>query len=201
MADAQRDQPKTPAAGKAPQGQPKAPVFGAPATSKDAQGKDFRHIVRMCNADLDGNKSLLQGMRKIRGVNFMFASMACRSTGVDGTQKAGLVLEESIAKIDEFLKNPVAHGAPAWMLNRRKDPETGRDMHLISNDLLLVKDNDIKTMKKIRSYRGVRHMSGLPVRGQRTRSNFRRTKSKGGGGRLGVVRKKEAPPKGDKSSK
>ena len=41
-------------------------------------------------------------------------------------------------------------------------------------------------MKKIRSYRGVRHGVGLPVRGQRTKSNFRRNKGKAS---LGVKKK------------
>ena len=48
-------------------------------------------------------------------------------------------------------------------------------------------------MKKIRSYKGVRHTFGLPVRGQSTKSNFRKNKGKGS---LGVQRKKiAAPPK------
>ncbi len=47
-------------------------------------------------------------------------------------------------------------------------------------------------MKKIKSYKGVRHMFGLTVRGQRTRSNFRKNKGKV---RLGVTRKKAEPAK------
>jgi len=64
------------------------------------------------------------------------------------------------------------------MLNRRKDYETGEDKHLLSSDLAFTKDNDIKMLKKIKSYKGMRHAFGLPVRGQRTRSNFRRNKGK-----------------------
>lgn len=180
-----------------PQGKPQGPPHGRPqGPPKPAvdMGADFRHIVRICNTDLDGNKSLLQGMRKIRGVSFMFANMACNLIGVNGNQKAGVVPEESIKKIDEFLRNPQNAGCPPWMMNRRKDPDTGADMHLITTDLFLARDNDVKMMKKIRSYRGVRHALGLPVRGQRTRSNFRKTKSSGGGGKLGVVKKKEQAP-------
>ena len=40
---------------------------------------------------------------------------------------------------------------------------------------------DIKRLKKIKSYKGYRHMSNLPVRGQRTRSNFRRNRRRGAG--------------------
>ena len=63
-------------------------------------------------------------------------------------------------------------------------------MHLINTDLDLSKDGDIKRMKKVKSYKGLRHTWGLPVRGQRTRSNFRKNKGKVS---LGVVKK--APPK------
>ena len=162
-------------------------------------GKDFRHIVRICNTDLDGNKSLMQGLRRIKGVNFMFANMACRLSSVNGYAKAGVLAEDHIKKIETFLRNPSQFGAPTWMLNRRKDPESGLDRHIITNDLILTKDNDIKLMKKIRSYKGSRHAFGLPTRGQRTRSNFRKTKSKGGGGRLGVVRKKTVAAAAPKS--
>jgi len=73
------------------------------------------------------------------------------------------------------------------MLNRRNDYETNENMHLIGPDIKYVQENDIKLMKKIRSYKGIRHMKGLPVRGQRTKANFRRNKGKGS---LGVQRKK-----------
>ncbi|MDD5650977.1 MAG: 30S ribosomal protein S13, partial [Candidatus Nanoarchaeia archaeon] len=71
--------------------------------------------------------------------------------------------------------------------NRRKDPETGEDQHVISTDLKMKKDFDIKMMRKMKSYKGMRHSFGLPVRGQRTRAHFRHGKS------LGVAKKKVAP--------
>jgi small subunit ribosomal protein S13 len=58
-------------------------------------------------------------------------------------------------------------------------------MHIITTDLAFIKDNDIKMMKKIRCYRGVRHIRGLPVRGQNTRSKFRKNKGKA----MGVKRR------------
>ena len=54
-----------------------------------------------------------------------------------------------------------------------------------TSDLRFIQDNDIKMMKKIKSYKGIRHMFRLPVRGQCTRSNFRKNKGKG----MGVKRK------------
>ena len=44
--------------------------------------------------------------------------------------------------------------------------------------LKMAKENDVKRMKTIRCYKGVRHAFNLPVRGQRTKSNFRRNKGK-----------------------
>jgi small subunit ribosomal protein S13 len=50
---------------------------------------------------------------------------------------------------------------------------------------MFTKDNDIKLMRKIKSYKGTRHSAGQPVRGQRTKSNFRKSKGKV----MGVKRK------------
>ena len=81
-------------------------------------------------------------------------------------------------KITEFLKNT---DVPKHLLNRRKDIESPEGKHLLGATLELTKEFDIKRLKKIKSYRGVRHTSGLPVRGQRTRSNFRKNRAKGAG--------------------
>jgi small subunit ribosomal protein S13 len=78
---------------------------------------------------------------------------------------------------------------PAWLLNRRKNLETGKDMHLISADLVLRTKMDIEQMKEIKSWRGYRHAYGLKVRGQRTRTTGRKGKALG-------VKKKEAAKKG-----
>jgi len=76
---------------------------------------------------------------------------------------------------------------PEFLLNRRKDFETGEDAHLIGTDLDMKKEFDIRRLKKIRSYRGLRHAFKHPTRGQRTRSNFR---GKGKKKAVGVKSKK-----------
>ena len=154
----------------------------------EEQKKDFNYIVRIVNADLDGNKPIIQALRKIKGVSFMFANAVCRLTGVDTTQKTGYLNEEDIKKIEEVLKNPLKFNTPFWMLNRKKNPEDGNDKHLLGADLKFTQENDIRFMKKVRSYKGIRHSFGLPVRGQRTKSNFRRNKGKV----MGVARSKQA---------
>ena len=61
---------------------------------------------------------------------------------------------------------------------RCEDYETGVDKHLLGTDLDVTQENDIKRLKKIKAYRGIRHIHGQPSRGQRTKSNFRRNKGK-----------------------
>ena len=73
-------------------------------------------------------------------------------------------------------------------MNRRRDFSTNESKHLIGSDLDLVKEFDIKRLKGIRSYRGLRHALGQPTRGQKTRSNFRTNRKKG----VGVKKKKRA---------
>ncbi len=90
----------------------------------------------------------------------------------------GDLSDEQIEKLNEVIKNPLKFNIPLWMLNRRADPETGDDMHLLTTDLDFVKANDIKLMQKIKCYKGIRHHFRLPLRGQRTKSNFRRNKVK-----------------------
>jgi small subunit ribosomal protein S13 len=101
----------------------------------------------------------------------MFANMICLNAKVDRIKKAGDLTEAEIKSLEKEIQNP---RAPSWLLNRRKDQETGEDKHLVGSDLIFAVDGDLKEMIKMRSYKGVRHMHKLPVRGQRTKSNFRR---------------------------
>src|SRR3989344_8402267 len=149
------------------------------------EDKEFKHIVRIANTDLNGNKKVADALRKVKGVSFMFSNMICSLSNINRNEKLGNLNENDINKLDDMIKYPLKYNAPVWMLNRRKDYETNENMHLVAADVKFMQDNDIKMMKKIKSYRGVRHMLGLPVRGQRTKSNFRKNKGKV----LGVKRK------------
>lgn len=140
--------------------------------------QEFNHIVRVANTDLDGNRHTVSALRNITGVNFMLANAICQKAGVERKAKIGTISDADIKKIQAVVNDLHGSGIPSWMLNRRKDYTTGEDKHLITNDLILQKDNDIKRLKKIRAYRGTRHMAGLPSRGQRTKSNFRSNKGK-----------------------
>ncbi len=145
----------------------------------------LKYIVRVAATDLDGSKPIVQTLTKIKGVSFSMANAVCVVTNMDKNKKTGSLQDSEIKKIEETIKEPVKHSIPSWMVNRQKDYDTGEDKHLVVSDLKLRKEFDIKRLRKIKSYRGFRHGVGLPVRGQRTKANFRKGKS------LGVKRKKK----------
>ena len=140
------------------------------------QSQNYRHIVRIVNSDLKGDKNIAYALRYVKGVGFAFSNALCKLAGVNGNKKTGELTEAEVAKIESILKAPLKAGVPVWMFNRKRDPDTGADKHLVGTDVKYVMENDIKMMKKIKCYKGVRHSLGLPVRGQRTRSNFRKNK-------------------------
>ena len=147
---------------------------------------EFKHIIRIVNADLDGKRKVIDALRKIKGVSFMYANMACEFAKIDREKKAGDLTDGEAEKLNEVITNPLKYGAPRWMLNRRFDYDSGEDTHILTGNIKFVQENDVKRLKMIKSRRGIRHMFGLPVRGQRTKSNFRRNKGKV----LGVKRSK-----------
>lgn len=138
----------------------------------------LKQLIRVASTDLDGDKNLFYALRKIKGVNIMIANAVCKIGNFNPNMKTGELKPEEIKKIENILATPIQHGFPKWLLNRKDEPETGATTHLIGNDLMFAKDNDLKRLKKIKCYRGIRHMQGQPVRGQRTRSNFRKNKGK-----------------------
>jgi len=117
-------------------------------------------------------------LTKVKGVGMPLANAVCKMAGVDKFMKAGELSDKQIEAINKVIAKPADFKIPRWMVNRRKDPETGEDRHINTNELAFVKQNDIKFLRRIKCYRGVRHAIGLPVRGQKTRSNFRPNKGK-----------------------
>lgn len=155
------------------------------AEQKTQKQDNFRHFIRIANTDLNGNNSIERALTQIKGIGFQYARAVCYVLKIDGMQKTGYMEDSIVKRIEEVLKDPHKFHIPTWLLNRRKDFETGLDSHLLTSDLDFVQSNDIKMMKKIKSYKGIRHIRGQPVRGQRTKSHFRVNKGKG----LGVKKK------------
>lgn len=108
----------------------------------------------------------------------MMANALCKICKFKEDKRVGELSKEEIKKVEEILASPIKNGIPTWMLNRRNDVENGTTTHMTGNDLMFAKDADLKRLKKIKCYRGTRHMHGLPSRGQRTKSNFRKNKGK-----------------------
>jgi small subunit ribosomal protein S13 len=141
------------------------------------------------------------GLQKIKGVSFMMANAFCALAGIEKTKRVGDLQETDISKLDSLIRNKKPADIPTWMLNRRKDMETGEDIHLIGGDLTFTHESDLRLLKKIKCYRGIRHMQGAPVRGQRTRSNFRKNKGKVTSIKRAVVAKQAAQTKAKETKK
>ena len=187
MAEEQRNQK--------PQGPPRQQM----SQSTEKESANFRYIVRVANTDLDGKKQLIMGLQKIKGVSFMLANAYCKVLNIEQTARVGDLSEHDVSKLDTIIRNKKPDQIPSWLFNRRKDIETGEDMHLIGGDLTFSHESDIRNLKKIKCYRGVRHMQGAPVRGQRTRSNFRKNKGKVASVKRSVVAKAQSAEKAKES--
>jgi|TARA_B100001971_G_C17992707_1_gene433171 small subunit ribosomal protein S13 len=140
--------------------------------------KESERIVRVMSKDIEGGMKIYPGLTKIKGISWTISNAICKKLKLDKDRLIGSLTEEEVKKIVEFMKNP---DLPNYLKNRKADFETGEDKHLTGADLDLEKEFDVKRLKKIRTYRGLRHSIGLPMRGQRTKSNFRKHRKKGGG--------------------
>ena len=123
---------------------------------------------RLLGVDIPGKKKLPYALRYIYGLGLKRALILCESTGLDPDMRADDLAEDQLNKISEAIieKNFVVEG-----------------------DLRREVNSNIKRLEAIRCYRGTRHRRGLPVRGQRTRTNSRTRK--GAKKTVGVIRAKK----------
>lgn len=140
--------------------------------------KQEERLMRILAKDIEGKMTVYAGLAKIKGISWTFSNAMCKKLKIDKKRKIGSLTEEEIKKIEKFVKES---DLPTYLLNRRRDFNSGEDKHLVGSDLDLTKEFDIKRLKKIKSYRGLRHATNLPSRGQRTKSNFRKNRRKGSG--------------------
>ena len=147
--------------------------------------REFRHIIRIAGADLDGTQPVDYALTNIKGVGIRLANNIIEKAGINSETRMGFLSDAEVKKIEDILEKPAKYGVPKWLLNRREDRETGSDLHLIGSDLVLQTKTDVDQMKKMRSWRGFRHSYGLKVRGQRTRTTGRKGKA------MGVGKKRE----------
>ncbi|TFG32617.1 30S ribosomal protein S13 [Candidatus Thorarchaeota archaeon] len=147
--------------------------------------QEYKHIVRVGGSDIDGQESLIQGLTRIKGVGLRLSRTLITQLELDPDLRLGFITDDAISRIEKALKNPIAAGLPDWFVNRPRDRMSGRMLHLTGSDLDFAQRNDIDRLRRIKSWRGIRHSLGLKVRGQHTRTTGR------GGMAVGVSRKKE----------
>jgi len=141
--------------------------------------REFQHIIRFAGSDIAGTLPVTYALTNVKGIGIKLANAIIEKSGISPEARMGFLSSAEVEKIEDILTNPVKYGIPAWLLNRRKDVETGENIHLLGSDLVLQTKNDIDQMKKIRSWKGFRHSYGLKVRGQRTRTTGRKGKAIG----------------------
>jgi len=146
--------------------------------AKPIEEKHEGRIVRILSKDIEGKTAIYAGLTQIKGISWAMSNAICKKLKMDKKRTIDSLSEAEIQKIADFMKKPEL---PKHLMNRQNDFETGETSHLLSTDLELKNEFDVKRLKKIKSYRGLRHASGLPVRGQRTKSHFRTNRRKGSG--------------------
>ncbi len=146
-----------------------------------------RGIVRIAGRDMKGHLPLKRALLNVRGVGHTIAKMASviveKELGFSPAMKVGDLSDGDIEKVDKILYSIQQHDVPRYILNRRSDFESGKDIHVIMNDLAFTATQDVDREKKLYTWRGYRHAYGQKVRGQRTRNTGRK------GMALGVMRK------------
>ena len=109
---------------------------------------------RILGVDIPNDKRAEISLRYIYGVGPFLARQICERAGVDPSKRARDLGEDELAKIAGLLDNE----------------------YTVEGQLRRVVQQNIARLRDINCYRGLRHRKGLPVRGQRTRTNARTRK-------------------------
>lgn len=114
-------------------------------------------MARISGVVIPAEKQVQIALRYVHGVGPRFASEILKSANVEPTTRVKDLTETEEQRIREVIDRN----------------------YLVEGDLQRQVTNNIKRLKDIGSYRGLRHKAGLPVNGQRTRTNARTRKGKG----------------------
>lgn len=112
-------------------------------------------MARIAGVDLPDQKRADIGLTVIYGIGRTNIKEILQKAGVDGSKRIKDLTEEEVNKIQKAIEGVKVEG-----------------------DLRREIEENIKRLRDIGSYRGVRHTRGLPARGQRTRSNARTKRGK-----------------------
>lgn len=111
---------------------------------------------RIIGIDIPDNKRLEISLTYLYGVGRHLALKIIAELGLDPGMRAHRLTQDEIARINALLQSS----------------------YIVEGDLRRQVQNNIKRLVSIHCYRGLRHRSGLPVRGQRTRTNARTRKGR-----------------------
>ena len=150
----------------------------------DLSASEYKYILRIAGKDVEGSKKLIVALSEVKGVGYNYAQVLIQSLNINPNIRVGFLTESQLREVEQAIANPTKFGVPDWYLNRKKDMDVGTTRHLITSDLDFAISNDVDREKTIMSWRGYRHMFGLRVRGQRTRTTGRK------GGAVGVKKTK-----------
>ena len=113
-------------------------------------------MARIAGVDLPKNKRVEYALPYIYGIGLTTSRQILDAVGISYDKRVYELTEEEIAKINKEI----------------------RDNYTVEGDLRRKVAMDIKALMDIGCYRGLRHRRGLPVRGQRTKTNARTRKGK-----------------------
>ncbi len=122
-------------------------------------------MARIAGINIPVNKRVEVGLTYIFGIGHSTAQRIVAETGVDPNTQVKDLTEDEVMKLREAVENREVEG-----------------------DLRRERSQNVKRLMEIGSYRGLRHRRGLPVRGQRTKTNARGRK---GPRRLSVAGKRK----------
>jgi len=115
---------------------------------------------RILGIDIPTNKRVDIALRSIYGVGPLVSKTVLEEAGIDPAIRAKDLDEEQLSKITKKLQDVDVRG----------------EKILLEGDLRRMIGENLKRLKNVKTYRGMRHMRGLPVRGQRTQTNARTRK-------------------------
>jgi small subunit ribosomal protein S13 len=124
-------------------------------------------MARIAGVNLPLNKRAEIGLTYVFGIGRSTANEILKKTGVDPNTAVKDLTEDEIIKLRDAVEEREVEG-----------------------DLRRERSQNVKRLQEIGSYRGLRHRRGLPVRGQRTKTNARGRK---GPRRMSVAGRKKAP--------
>src|SRR4030043_737705 len=97
--------------------------------------QEYRYIIRIMGTDVPGTLKTSYAVAQVKGISSSLSNAVLKKAGVNPDLRVGLITESDVSKIEDVIRDPVKYGIPAWMFNRRKDTETGKDIHVLSAEL------------------------------------------------------------------